>query len=183
MTNKTKIIITVGCIIIIAIVFLFVSQANKQIATERQFIESQKEDAETQISENQESDSVKVTEDNKEPGVIIKNGRELKRDEFGRLVPVERKILEPNKQEIIKSIEMKANMPKKEGEWTIIRKFIKNGQERTTPKSKKFTNGETFEEQFEEMKKILAQDDVVSIGPNYIIKSPKPSLHNLKKVN
>lgn len=168
MLNKKNIIAAIIFILSLIIFLFLISQKPAPIEKNPDQIENQAKTPEEKLEEKE--------------NIIIKDNEEWVRDEFGRLVPVKQEKIEINKEELIKNIELQKNAPKAEGEWIIMRKVMQNGKEEITTEKKVFTGGETFEEQLEAMKKILSQENVLSVEPNYLIEIPEKDLE-IKKIN
>ena len=139
-------------------------------------IEKKEESKEAALQRQKQAKQPALKQKEKEPEIIVKNGKEWKRDKFGRLIlqaPEPRK--QPDKAKIIKDIEAQKDAPQIPNEWIISRKAINSkGEEITKDEVKVFAKGESFAEQFAAMKEILAQDDVVYVEPNYIYEIPRP---------
>lgn len=161
--KKNVIIGVIVCVVILLIAFavVFKKTAPKEPATENSTVT---QEGDVQMNGNQEA----------KKDVIIKDGKEWQRDEFDRLVPVQKEDISVDKKELVKKIELQKGLPRVDGEWIVLRKVTQNGKEILTTEEKVFTDGETFEEQLTEMKKVLAEKDVVAVEPNYTIPAPKP---------
>lgn len=189
MTEQTKkialIVLSIAALVVIALVAVTIVKKKQNNITKQQIISDQV--IEEKVLEVEKQPVVPSDTIIEEPEIIIKNGEEWTRDKFGRLVPVKKEVSTINKADIIKVIESQSGTPMFEGEWIVVRKVIRNGIEQKITEKKVFTNGETYEEQLEIMKNILAQDDVLLVEPNYKIEVPKPpvsgSIKDLKDFN